>query len=126
MLLRPHNAAVTGKFVLHGADPPIPSNGTLSTTPPASASVRTTLVNGTVPQLVTIPLKFTLPLLLPHRRTVVGLHTLVTAMQGAVQTKHVAVLVAWTVCARQAGKPRMPASSCAEASTRSPHRPHRV
>src|SRR6266404_1107763 len=103
MLLLPHSDGLTVKFALQGAVAPIASEPRLRTVEPVRSSVRTTFVRGTVPQLLTIPLKPIDPGLLLHRKTRFVLQILVTAMQGVVHTWQVAVFVAENV-----GLPKTP------------------
>src|SRR5438045_3066225 len=63
--------------------------------PPLSESVIVTLFNGTLPQLVTIPLKLTVPL----GQIGDGLQILVTEIQGLVQIGQLRFAVEVTLCA---------------------------
>jgi len=120
MLLRPHRDEVTVKLALQGLEPPTSSDPTVRTSLPIKSSNTTTLVNGTVPQLVTIPLKVMVGLpLLQHKTTRLVLQCLVTWMQGAVQTVQVALFVAQTVFGASG------AVSVPHATTVSVNGPHR-
>jgi len=96
MLLRPHRDEVTVKSALQGLEPPTSSDGTVRTAAvPIKSSKTCTLDKGTLPQLVTIPLKVIVGLpLLQHKTTRLVLQCLVTAMQGAVHTVQTALFVA--------------------------------